>query len=127
MNGGLEHRNLWCDCCFAHDIAYWRGGTRLERWQADEALQDCVIERTHIKALANLMYKGVRAGGHPAFPTWYRWAYGWNYGRGYKALSEEEQRQAIKKLDDYTAQHPGGYCMERSHIYPRTNVSSHEK
>jgi hypothetical protein len=38
-DGDLEHRDLWCDCCFAHDITYWRGGTQQERKQADEAQQ----------------------------------------------------------------------------------------
>jgi len=113
-DGNLEHRDLWCDCCFAHDIAYWRGGTQEERKQADETLRDCVIERTHNKALATLMYDGVRTGGHPVFPTWYRWAYGWSYGRGYKALSTEEQRQSKEKLDAYFKKHRAGYCGDRS-------------
>ena len=118
-NGNLEHRDLWCDCCFAHDIAYWRGGAKLDRKQADEALRDCVIERTQNRALANVMYEGVRAGGHPAFPTWYRWAYGWNYGRGYKVLREEEQQEAESKLNAYIALHPTGYCQERSDRKPQ--------
>jgi hypothetical protein len=113
-DGDLGHRDLWCDCCFAHDIAYWQGGTQKERKQADETLRDCVFERTHNKALAVLMYDGVRTGGHPAFPTWYRWAYGWSYGRGYKALTEEEQRQAKEKLDDYFNKYPSGYCGNKS-------------
>ena len=125
-NGNLEQRDLWCDCCFAHDIAYWRGGTQRERRQADETLRDCVIERTRNKVLANLMYEGVRASGHPAFPTWYRWAYGWNYGRGYQALAEEEQQQAREKLDAYAAQHPAGYCRERSDKKPRAKEDNHD-
>ena len=68
-DGNREHRDLWCDCCFAHDIAYWQGGTQKERRQADETLRDCVLDRTHNKALALLMYDGVRTGGHPVFPT----------------------------------------------------------
>jgi len=113
-DGNLEHRGLWCDCCFAHDIAYWQGGTQEERKQADETLRDCVLDRTHNKALAVLMYDGVRTGGHPVFPTWYRWAYGWSYGRGYKALTEDEQRQSREKLDEYFKKYPAGYCGDRS-------------
>ena len=63
-NGSIKDRTLWCECCFAHDIAYWRGGTAEERKQADKVLQVCVRERTGDKALADLMYNGVRAGGH---------------------------------------------------------------
>jgi hypothetical protein len=109
-DGNLQNRTLWCDCCFAHDIAYWRGGTKEERKRADELLRECVLERTNSKALADLMYEGVRAGGHPAFPTWYRWGYGWRYGRGYAPLTEQEQQHVREKLDAYHAKHPAGYC-----------------
>jgi len=115
-DGNMEHRGLWCDCCFAHDIAYWRGGTQEERKQADETLRDCVIERTHNKALATLMYDGVRTGGHPVFPTWYRWAYGWSYGRGYQALTEVEQQQSKAKLELFFKKYPAGYCGNRPDI-----------
>jgi hypothetical protein len=60
------------------------------------------------------MYLGVRSGGHPVFPTWYRWGYGWTYGRGYKPLTGEEQKRVSKKLEEYTGKHPAGYCGERS-------------
>jgi hypothetical protein len=113
-DGSPESRNLWCDCCFAHDIAYWQGGTKTERKRADEILRDCVLERTRNKALAVMMYEGIRTGGHPAFPTWYRWAYGWSYGRGYQALTKEEQQQAKEKLDEYFKRYPSGYCGNRS-------------
>jgi len=109
-DGAVGDRANWCDCCFAHDIAYWRGGSREERKIADKALRDCVLERTGDKALADLMYHGVRAGGDPALPTWYRWAYGWSYGRGYRALSRQEQQRAREKLDEYFKLHPAGYC-----------------
>lgn len=113
-DGTIGDRAKWCECCLRHDIAYWRGGTEHERKKADEALQACVLERTGDTALAETMYLGVRAGGHPVFPTWYRWAYGWPYGRGYKPLTELEQLQVRKKQDDYTRQHPAGYCGEQS-------------
>ena len=50
----------WCDCCFEHDIAYWKGGTEEERLKADIALRDCIIEKTGNKELADIMYSGVR-------------------------------------------------------------------
>lgn len=111
-DGSPRYRDLWCDCCLDHDIAYWQGGTRKDRKRADEALRQCVFERTNSRALADIMYDGVRAGGHPAFPTWYRWGYGWAYGRGYAPLTEQEKQQARKKLDAYYANHPAGYCRE---------------
>jgi hypothetical protein len=112
-DGDFKDRALWCDCCFGHDIAYWRGGTAEERLKADEKLRDCVLERTKDGALAHLMYRGVRAGGHPVFPNWYRWGYGWKYGRGYKPLTDDEQREAAQKLDDYRKKHPEGYCGKK--------------
>ncbi len=115
-DGDLKDRTLWCDCCFSHDLSYWRGGAKGERMRADELLRSCVRERTGSKALAELMFEGVRAGGHPVFPTWYRWGYGWGYGRGYAPLTDQEQQQVQQKLDAYFAKHPSGYCAEKTGV-----------
>jgi hypothetical protein len=72
-----------------------------------------VQKRTKSKALATMMYEGVRGGGHPAFPTWYRWGYGWEYGRGYEPLTENEQLQVREKLKAYWEKHPAGYCGKK--------------
>lgn len=111
-DGTISDREQWCECCFKHDIAYWRGGTEAERRRSDEELRTCVLERTGDKSLAETMYLGVRAGGHPVFPAWYRWAYGWPYGRGYRPLTIGEQALVRTKLADYEKAHPGGYCSE---------------
>ncbi len=85
----------WTCCCVAHDIAYWRGGTWVERVEADQALRQCVRERTGDEALAALMHAGVRAGGTPHLPTSFRWAYGWGRsGRTYEPLDEDERAHA---------------------------------
>lgn len=111
-DGTVQDRALWCDCCLEHDIAYWQGGTREDRLRADKALRDCVLARTRSRALATAMYEGVRAGGNPAFPTWYRWGYGWDFGRGYKPLTEQEKKSVREKLAAYREKHPEGYCKE---------------
>lgn len=111
-DGTISDREKWCACCFKHDIAYWRGGTEAERRGADEELRSCVLERTGDKTLAETMYLGVRAGGHPVFPAWYRWAYGWSYGRGYQPLSAEDQELVRTKLAEYEKSNPVGYCRE---------------
>lgn len=111
-DGTIKDRTKWCDCCLTHDIAYWQGGTEEERKKADEVLRACVLERTKDKNLAETMYLGVRSGGHPAFPTWYRWGYGWSYGRGYKPLSDAEKQRVLERLEEYTQKHPTGYCGE---------------
>jgi hypothetical protein len=112
-DGKVGDRKLWCDCCFAHDIAYWRGGTREDRKLADQALRECVLQRTGDPRLAATMYDGVRLGGAPWFPNWYRWAYGWPYGRTYEPLTEEEAAQAEQRLAEYRQAHPGGYCQAK--------------
>jgi len=112
-DGSVKDRDQWCDCCFTHDIAYWQGGTKEDRKRADEALRECVFERTGNKSLATVMYDGVRAGGASVFPTWYRWGYGWRYGKGYAPLTEQEQKQVKDKLEAYRLQHPAGYCAEK--------------
>lgn len=48
----------WCECCFQHDLAYWRGGTEKEREIADDKLKECVLERTGDKTLAKVMHDG---------------------------------------------------------------------
>jgi hypothetical protein len=111
-DGAIKDRTKWCACCLSHDIAYWQGGTKKERKMADEALRDCVRERTNDQGLAETMYLGVRVGGHPAFPAWYRWGYGWPYGRGHKPLSDAEKQRVLERLDEYAQQHPAGYCEE---------------
>ena len=100
-DGTIIEKNLWCDCCLNHDLAYWRGGTGEERKEADEALRACVLKKTGNKALSDLMYSGVRMGGGSIFPTWYRWGYGWPYGRGDRTLTEKEEESAHKKLEEY--------------------------
>lgn len=96
----------WCECCAAHDLAYWRGGTEDERAAADQALRECVTRKTGNRVLAAAMYQGVRAGGSAYFPTWYRWAYGWTYGRSYAPLDPGEQALAARLEKEYRARPP---------------------
>lgn len=91
----------WSDCCLEHDVAYWQGGTEQQRLEADSLFKDCILQKTGNKELAELMYEGVRLGGGPNFPTWYRWGYGWNYMRKYKPLTEEEKAMISKQMDAY--------------------------
>lgn len=73
------------------------GGTQNEREKADDNLQQCV-ESLGEKELSTIMRLGVKVGGAPVFPTWYRWGYGWPYSRGYKKLSEDERNQVNTRL-----------------------------
>ncbi len=102
----------WCSCCFAHDIAYWKGGTADEREAADAALRDCVQEKTGDRVLAGAMYEGVRLGGSPYFYNWYRWGYGWGYERKYQALTAAETATADRLLDDYRSLGTPDVCAD---------------
>jgi hypothetical protein len=102
-DGDFNNRKQWCDCCLEHDIAYWRGGTARQRLDADQNLRACVLRTTGNNVLADMMFAGVRLGGGPIFPNWYRWGYGWNYGRGYAALNPAEAETADALLNRYRA------------------------
>jgi hypothetical protein len=109
-NGTPSQKSLWLNCCIRHDLAYWKGGTQAERFNADYALQNCVAQTGEVK-IAQLMLAGVRVGGSPFYPTSYRWGYGWPYLRGYQALSVEEKTQVkaqiqrlVAMLRDFSAQ-----------------------
>lgn len=89
-DGTLTEQTLWLECCTAHDIAYWQGGTYQERLAADRELLQCVRQAGE-PGVAMMMLIGVRIGGTPYLPTGFRWGYGWPYPRGYRALDEEEK------------------------------------
>ncbi|MEO0510886.1 MAG: hypothetical protein AAF065_13620 [Verrucomicrobiota bacterium] len=111
-DGSLINSDDWCVCCMEHDIAYWKGGTEVERLAADEALRDCVLESTGDANLAEAMYLGVRMGGSPYFKNWYRWGYGWSYERKYQSLTEEEVAMAKTKLAAFFAGDPELPCAK---------------
>ena len=109
-DGTFTQINLWCDCCITHDIAYWQGGSRKQKKQADRALRSCILSTTDNLLLADTMYYGVTLGGSPVFPTWYRWGYGWRYGRGFKSLTHIEKQQVETKLQHYFSAPPQAFC-----------------
>ena len=114
-DSSLITKDDWCECCFQHDLAYWKGGTEEEREHADRKLKQCVFEKTQDESLAKVMYEGVRFGGSPYFYNWYRWGYGWSYlgnHRGkYDALTEDEQQLAKKLIEQYLASNQKNYCQ----------------
>jgi hypothetical protein len=72
----------WRHCCEEHDYAYWCGGSAADRERADAALGECVATVTS-PGYGELMRLGVRAGGHPAVPLYFRWGYGHAYSGRY--------------------------------------------
>ncbi len=109
-DGTITEINLWCACCIAHDRAYWQGGTQAQKKQADETLRECVLQSTNNQLLADTMYLGVRFGGLPIYPVWYRWGYGWQYGRGFQTLNRKEKQLVINRLQEYNSTHANSVC-----------------
>ena len=69
-------------CCIEHDIDYWCGGDAAARKLADQTFGRCIADRKN-GFYGWLMETGVRFGGHPIWPTGYRWGYGDAYRWGY--------------------------------------------
>lgn len=88
---------VFLDCCIKHDVAYWQGGTAIDRLHADQDLRSCIEERGYPE-VAKTYYYAVRFGGSPLFNTSYRWGYGWKQDRGYAPLSREEWHQVLAKI-----------------------------
>lgn len=72
----------WVECCVAHDIPYWCGGSAQQRRDADRLLRTCVANRSSVW-MGTLMYVGTRIGGHRLTPFHWRWGFGRDYPAGY--------------------------------------------
>ena len=76
-------------CCVEHDLAYWCGGTAADREAADATFGACVAAKAG-GFMGWFMETGVRVGGHPIFPSSYRWGYGHPYAGGYPSAEAIE-------------------------------------
>ncbi|MFK7896375.1 MAG: hypothetical protein AB8G23_11090 [Myxococcota bacterium] len=81
------------DCCVEHDIAYWCGGDAAARLRADGAFGECISGEAN-PFVGWMMKAGVRLGGHPVFPTPYRWGYGHPYRASYPSAVLEASPDA---------------------------------
>ncbi|MNL63860.1 hypothetical protein D3C87_1880280 [compost metagenome] len=80
-----------------HDVAYWRGGTREEKYVADQQLKQCIKEKSN-SLVAEIYYRGVRMGGLESLPTAFHWGYGWTKRRNYRPISEQEEQMVDEKI-----------------------------
>lgn len=66
------------NCCVLHDVKYWIGGTRADRWRADADLYECTRQNSELYAA--IQWLGVRIFAGPSVPLMNaRWGYGWPY------------------------------------------------
>ena len=73
----------WESCCTEHDKAYWTGGSKIERLESDTKLGSCVAKKSGNSVLGVMVFAVVRVTGSPMLPVYWRWGFGWSYGRGY--------------------------------------------
>lgn len=81
----------YADCCFDHDLTYFKGGSWKERWRADKKLYKCVAAKKGFKHkfIAPMMWLGVRAFGVPWLPTSARWGFGKDVEKSKKAKPDK--------------------------------------
>ena len=87
------------DCCVEHDKAYYFGGSRKERRNADKLLFKCIARKKgwwH-KVVAPLVWAGVRVGGVGFLPTPFRWGFGQKKA---KKTPDPPQPEEIKKKNE---------------------------
>lgn len=64
--------------CFIHDLKYWAGypGEEVERLVADAELMIDVARLLDATAMAEIMFQGVRLGGHEVLKKPFSWGFG---------------------------------------------------
>jgi hypothetical protein len=79
--------SLWFDtwegedlypACFLHDLKYWAGypGEDVDRLIADAELMMDVARLLQDTVMAEVMFRGVRVGGHERFKRCFSWGFG---------------------------------------------------
>ena len=66
------------ECCYLHDLDYFRGGTTAERKGSDKRLYRCVRSKKgwQNEIAAPIILFGVRLFGVQSLPTPFRWGFG---------------------------------------------------
>jgi len=93
--GPKDHPDAWKHCCLKHDLYFWAGGSKQNRYDADLELKACIAESGYPRQ-AEVMYRAVRIGSYS--PIKYpdrRWGNAWEKRPEFQSLSLEEI-QAIK-------------------------------
>ena len=85
--GTRNQPELWKHCCLLHDMKFWAGGNKQNRYDSDVELKTC-IEETGAVHIAKLMYLAVRSGSYS--PVKYpdkKWNNGWRERPDYQSLT----------------------------------------
>ena len=82
-DGPRSDSDKWHLSCEEHDLAYWKGGSRRDRLNADRQLKAAIKESGHLFT-SKIYFIGTRFGGTPYLPTPWRWGFGRSYPSGYE-------------------------------------------
>ncbi|MFP5385871.1 MAG: hypothetical protein ACLGHN_07305 [Bacteriovoracia bacterium] len=88
--GTRSNPQMWKHCCLSHDMFFWAGGSKEDRYISDLELRSC-IEKTGARSQARLIYYAVRLGSYS--PVKYpdkKWGNGWSKRSEFKPLTSEE-------------------------------------
>ena len=99
-DGTVTKPQLWKECCIAHDMWYWGGGTKKERQQTDINLKLC-IEKKAGPFIAKLFIIGVHLGSFSPFKIeGKRWGNAWNNRTtDYFALTIQQKKLLLKHME----------------------------
>ncbi|WP_413287658.1 hypothetical protein [Bdellovibrio sp. HCB337] len=89
------------ECCLAHDVEYWKGGTFEEKEKADADFKMCLDKKT-LPVIADAYYESVKVGGLTELKAPWAWGYGWAPLRDYAPLTEGEKREVQEKHPNFS-------------------------
>ncbi len=96
--GTRSQPDLWKHCCLIHDMHFWAGGNKQNRYDSDVELKSC-IEETGSPYVARLMYMAVRAGSYsPIKYSNKKWNHGWKGRPAFQSLTTEDIDQVESEL-----------------------------
>ncbi len=88
--GTSSQPELWKHCCLIHDMHFWAGGNKQNRYDSDVDLKSC-IEETGSPYIARLMYLAVRAGSYsPIKYSNKKWNHGWKGRPTFQTLNTDD-------------------------------------
>lgn len=99
-DGTLRDRLKWRECCEAHDLSLWGGGTKEERVEADLKLRSCMEVKAGPR-LAKIFWLAVKMGSHSPIKLRHKeWGNAWYKNSGYRPLTPDEINQLIEKVQE---------------------------
>ena len=90
-------------CCVQHDLAYWAGGSEVDKYRADGRFYNCLM-KTETPEMAESYSTAVASFGDPY------WGLDWIGRPRFQALSDEEKKvvkRIVPRIPEKTVCKPG--------------------